>query len=273
MKKAGIARKRRKSVIQRFWRSGGVDRDVDRVARGADEAGERVRDEGDEGGHVRVVADVRGEEAVQRSRPSGRGRARRTSSRSRPGTPRASRASARRSGGCARRSRKKTVSRERRPSSVELEPDRVRRQRPVGAERLGVGVRIAVGEEQDVGVGLRRVAEPVGAEVPEPERHPAEWRATANQPRNAQTAATPPTPDDARPLGLRRRVRPPATPPPPPTKPEPSVAASISAGIARNEPERRLPARLALRAPGSRRRPGSPAAPVKPGYGFAASAR
>ena len=62
------------------------------------------------------------------------------------------------------------------PVVVQLEPHRVRRQLPLRADRLGVGVRIAVGEQQHVGVGLRRVAEPVRGEVAEPERHPADAR-------------------------------------------------------------------------------------------------
>ena len=53
-------------MTQRFWRSGGVDRDLDRIAGRAGEARERVRDEEGERAHVRGVADVRGEEAVQR---------------------------------------------------------------------------------------------------------------------------------------------------------------------------------------------------------------
>ncbi len=57
---------------------------------------------------------------------------------------------------------------------VELEANRMRRQAPRGAERVRVGVRIPVGEQQQVRVGLRRVADAVGAQVAQPVRHPPE---------------------------------------------------------------------------------------------------
>ena len=54
------------------------------------------------------------------------------------------------------------------------EVDRMRRRpRQLGEERGRVGVRVAVGDEQDVGEELRLVAEGVAAGIPEPARHPA----------------------------------------------------------------------------------------------------
>ena len=46
------------------------------------------------------------------------------------------------------------------PVVLEHEADRVRREAPGGADLVRVGVRVAVGEEQDVGVRLRGVADP-----------------------------------------------------------------------------------------------------------------
>ena len=70
-------------------------------------------------------------------------------------------------------------------------------------ERARIGVRVAVGHEQQVGEHLRVVAAAVGDRVAEPARHPP-GREAANQPRNAPgqhaagDALPPAFPDDAR---------------------------------------------------------------------------
>ncbi len=69
---AGIARTRRTSVIAGAAARGRLDRDVDGVSGGADEAGERPADEARERGELGVGAHPGGEEPVERrgSRPS-----------------------------------------------------------------------------------------------------------------------------------------------------------------------------------------------------------
>ena len=73
----------------------------------------------------------------------------------------------------------------------QLESDRVRRQLPGRADRLRVGIRIALGEEQAIGIRLGGVADAVGAKVAQPERHPPgrERREPAEQAADGRDAA------------------------------------------------------------------------------------
>ena len=185
---------------------------------------------------MRRVADVGGEEAVERRRPSARARARRTSSRTPRGTRRRSRAASQTRCGSASRRRKKTVSRERRTSSSSSSRTGCGGSAHAGPIALRIGVRVAVGQRAEIGVGLGGVADRVGGEVAQPVRHPPERERREPAEERAHGG-------DAADAGQRERPVAPslcvlvAPPPPPrasPSRAPPRAGARARRGASRN---------------------------------------
>ena len=160
MKAAGMARKKRKSGLQPVLSLRSVDVDVDRIRAGrAGEARERVRDQEDVRVDVGAVAHVGGEEAVQAARRLARGQRRepvqdrgeesRDAPQHEPDEVRQEEKEAEEDG-------------QARAAQVVVERRAVTRRGFSGIDgrRLGrVGVRVAIGEEEEVAPGLRAVAE------------------------------------------------------------------------------------------------------------------
>ena len=151
-----------------------VDRQVDRIRAGsAREARKRIRGEEQEGVQVRGVAEVRGEETVQRARDApGR-------ERDEPGHEHGQE-----SGEAPEHEPDEVGEREQQPEEDrqarapqvvrDVEPDRPLQRRLTGLGRQGrVAVGIAPGEQEEVARHLGGVAEPVHGEVAQPVRHPS----------------------------------------------------------------------------------------------------
>ena len=142
----------------------------------------------------------------------------------------------------------------------------MRRQAPVEADRFGVAVRVAIGEQEEVRPGLRAVADAVRGEVAKPFRHPPEHERCEPAEERAGTDHASERSRQPRLRRLDRSVRRPRSTSCSPSPRQPRAPGPGSRAASR----RAIFQRLCGAGPGISTSTGYPGSPVKPGYGFAA---
>ena len=223
------------------------DREVDRVAPlAADEPGELTPDEVEERRHVRVLPDERREEAVEELRARGRARARAPTRAAAASTAGTVHSVSQKRCGIASSALKATRSRGRAEIVVHRDRDGMLRELGPRHDAAGRRIRVAVGQEQDVGERLAAVADRVGRRVAHSTRHASADHATRTTRATATVVAKP---EDE-----------------PGAEDSPKALEPASAEV-RSAPERRAPAESRARADPaapvgrSRRRPDTPSLP------------